>query len=845
MIRLRNRNSCFAFRKLYGSSYTFIRTAIIPTRGTANRRKRKIKNVSLYDLSLEGIPESDSKALQFKLKQLQELTRNLREQIKKSDSRTKNGAANVPNGAGKGVDGEDSKAIFNQLISSRTAPSLPSQNGNLSSIIMATEPRTSKKLIPRALRERINDDRFVMACLIDRSHRDWNGIVNKLHSSELKLKDIPMTELKTWLLPRANRLTYENIEKLDQMLLERVDADITKYRIPMYECLFHNLAGLRPAQYGDLVTEKMRRLLERYDASREMASNVPEKYQMSQFILNACISYSSKLLSFEDMNFFLAKFKNDYGITPNKENYTAIIQFYTKKGLKKQAWDAFDTMKFLSKAHEPDVVTYNSVLHLCNVDRDYARAIDLYQEMIDRNLEPTAQTLSILAKTLARASADPVTSENKAESLRLMGWKYIHEIDDKYRTNHKEMPFYYTLEAMMALAAYDGDLGLARALYYKYTTQKYKQLKTKALGRLGERKAWQYALDPQLFNYLLLAYSKYDSGSLPLLMGYEKGMKLRRNVMNSVDYYGRQDGHNEIGARLPMLPIMEMTESWQILSESRALWQFNLEYGGVYNLREEPSNLSEEALKDLSSTAKSLEEFRIGLIQMIARWKTDTVNYSAFNPISLNSFLTIPIKRKDKKEFLLRLNNFCFQQHEFDSVVKQIYDSGLAIQATDQASKDETETRAALHESNLSHALSYIASMRHKLSTNCATYELMLKAAIAFGDVEIGTKAWKDRGKFRKTTAFSSLSKEEKTRRDSDFAALMVSFFAKQGMFADALGIVMTSQRYINWTFSMVKALYTGLLDIEDMRSAEILLEIVNKKSPIAKIEEQIMELEF
>ncbi|QLQ79826.1 hypothetical protein HG537_0C04750 [Torulaspora globosa] len=829
MIRVVNRDSCRFSRKFYGGFSGFIRTAvIIPGKSSVNRRKRKIKRVSLDELSPEGISGLDSKALQFKLKQLQELTRNLREQIKKSDWKNKDDTI-------RSIDNEDSKTVFNELTSSRKADSLPS--GNLSSIIMATEP---KRLMPGGLRERINDDQFVMGCLIDRSHRDWNGIVSRLHSCELKLKDIPMTELKTWLLPRVKRLSYENIEKLDQMLLERVNGDSIKYTTPMYECIFQNLASLKPAQYGDIVTKKMRKMLERYDNSREVA-----ECQMTQFILNACISYSSKLQSFEDMNFFLAKFKNDYGITPNKENYTTIIQFYTKMGLKKQAWDAFDTMKFLSKTHEPDVVTYNSVLHLCNVDRDYARAIDLYQEMIDRNVEPTAQTLSILAKTLARASADPVTSENKAESLRLMGWKYIHEIDDKYRTNHKEMPFYYTLEAMMAMAAYDGDLGLTRALYYKYTTQKYNQLKTKGLGKLNERKIWQYALDPQLFNYLLLAYSKYDNGALPLLMGYEKGIKLRRNIMNSVDYYGRQDGLNEIGARLPMLPIMEMTEPWQILSESRALWQFNLEYGGVYDLRKDPSDLSEEALKELCSKAKSLEDFRINLIQMIARWKTNTVNYSAFNPISLNSFLTIPIKMKDKKEFLLRLNNFCFQQHEFDSVVKQIYDNSLAIQASDQASQDNTETQVALNQSNLSHALSYIASMRHKLSTNCATYELMLKAAIAFGDVEISIKAWKDRGKFRKTAAFTSLSNEEKTRRDSDFAALMVSFFAKQGMFTDALAIVMTSQRYINWTFSMVKALYTGLLKIEDMRSAEILLEIVNKKSPIAKIEEQIMELEF
>lgn len=845
MIRLQLRNSCVVFGKFESGSLRFKRSIIIPSKGTAHRRKRKIKNVSLDDLNLTGIRESDSKALQFKLKQLQEFTRSLREQIKLADSRSENDTSNLNHGTDKGIISEETREIFNDLISSSTAPSLPSEADNLSSIIMASRTGTPNKLIPRGLRERINDDQFMMASLIDSSHQDWNGIVDKLHCSGSGLKGIPMKELKQFLLPKANWLSYRSIEKLDEMLLERVGGDITKYNLPMYECMFHNLGKLKPMKFDDLVFKKMRELLERYDASRELLSKDSPKFELSQYVLSSCIKYASNSLSFENMNFFLAKFKDDYSITPNRENYTSIIQFYTKTGLKKQAWDAFDTMKFLSKSHEPDVVTYNSVLHLCNKDRDYARAIDLHQEMIDRNLEPTAQTLNILAKTLARASGDPITSEHKAESLRLLGWKYIHEIDEKYRSNHREIPFHHTLEAMMALAAYDGDLGLTRALYYKYTTQKYKQLKTSGPGSVDNRKVWQIALNPKLFNYLLLAYSRFDNASLPLLMGYEKGIKLRRNIMNSVDYSGRQDADSVTGARLPMLPLIEMSQPWQILSESRALWQFNLEYGGINNLREKPAGFSEEALMNMRSEAKSLEDFKVSVIQMIAKWKADTINHQTFNTISLNSFLTIPIKIKDKKEFLLRLNNFCFQQHEFDSVVEQIYGKGLAIRGNDGLSKTDNETVIPSKEGEFGDSLSYIESMRHKLMANCATYELVLKAAIAFDDVELSTKAWKDRGAFRKTLAFTSLSLEERTKRDSEFASLMVNFFARQGMFADALGIIMTSQQYIDWNYNMVKALHTGLLEIDDQKSAKIVLEIVNKKSPIAKIEEQIMELNF
>lgn len=839
MLRFQVRSRCIAFRKVQETFLICKRTAIIPSRASGNRRRRKIKDVSLDDLSLEGLSATDSKTVQFKLKQLQEFTRNLREQMKNADSRNK-----IQQETSNGINSEDTKAIFDDLMSSQRAPLLLMANNDLSRIIAATEARTPKKLIPQALRERINDDNFVITSLIDKSNQNWNAIINKLHGLEHRLKDIPMTELKNWLVRRANRLSFDSIQKLDEMLLERLDGDSARYTTAMYECIFQNLASLKPKQHNDKVIEKMKELLNRYDNSRKLVSTSSAKAKMSQFILNSCIRYSSQALSFESMNYFLAKFKDDYGITPNRENYTTIIQFYTKMDLGKQAWDAFDTMKFLSKSHEPDVVTYNSVLHLCNKERDYARAIDLYQEMIDRKLEPTALTLNILAKTLARASADPVTSENKAESLRLLGWKYIHEIEDRFRSNHTETPFHHTSEAMMALAAYDGDVGLARALYYRYTSQKYKQLRTKSPGRMVEN-AWRYALDPIHFNYLLLAYSRFEKGSLPLLMGYEKGIKLRRNIMNSVDYSGRQDEEHGINARLPMLPIIDMTEPWQILSESRALWQFNLEYGGTFNLREQPEGLSEKTIEKMRLEAKSLDEFRFNIIQMVATWKANTVNYSSFNPVSLTSFLTIPIKMKDKKEFLLRVNTFCFQQHEFDSVAEQIYADGLAIGHNNELRGDETEKQVSSHRSRIESSLPYLASLRHKILANCATYELLLKAAIAFDDVELSTKAWTDRGKFRKTAAFTSLSSGERTKRDSEFAALMVNFFAKQGMLEDALGIIMTSKRYINWTYQMVKTLHAGLVEIEDEKSVKILLEIVNKKSPIAKIEEKMEELRF
>lgn len=827
------------FQRAAVPTFLFARALIIPSNSNPHRRRRRIRDVSINDLNLNGIDKTDSKSLEFKLKQLQEFTRSLREQIKVSElNRQKAEVSGFP---GDDDLEEGSKTIFSDLIASPSSPTTSKNTSNLSSIIMAAQPGESNALLPKIIRERINDDSFILSSLVDKNHQNWNGIVSRLHSSKLRLKEIPMKVLKKWLLAKCDRLSYDNIIKLDKMLLERVDNDLSQFNYSMYQCLLNNLSKLKPSQNQDPVFDKLKELLKRYDQTKSKAAT--EIFSMDQYMLNFCIKYSSKALSFENMNYFLSKFKGDYGIVPNRENYTTIIQFYTKLGVSKQAWDVFDTMKFLSKSHEPDTITYNSVLHLCNKDLDYAKAIDLYQEMVDRNVQPNAQTMNVMAKTLARASADSKTSENKAGSLRLLGWKYIHQLEETFHTKQAEVPFYHTLEAMMALAAYDGDVGLARALYYKYTTQKHRQLRNKSINSAHTRKAWQNALDPRLFNYLLLAYSKFESGSLPILMGYEKGIRMRRNIMNSVDYTGRSFTDEGFNNQLPMLPLIDLDQPWQILAESRALWQFNLEFGGIYDLRSKPRDLTQEELKRIRKLSTSLEDFKFRLMHMIAQWKSREVNHAVLNPVSLNSFLTIPIRLGDEKEFMLRFKTFCFQQHEFDSIVENIYNGCLQIEQGSDNANTLTDYSAKSDENEPDFQMKYIASMKHKLLANCASYEMMMKAAAAFGDTSLATKAWRDRGLFRKTMAFKNLNITEKNKRDSEFAALMVSFFSNQGMYADALGIVMTSQRFIDWKYDMVRSLHQGLTKIEDEKSARILLDIVNRKSPILNIEEKIMEL--
>ena len=817
--------------------------------GGSLRRRRRIKSVSLDDLTLNSLDRYNSKELEFKVKQLQAFTRNLKDQIRKADK-----IKEIVNTDNNSIDenqlNADVGALFESLsLSSSTDDKgqLPCQQENqitdLSSFIIASTKTQANKLLPAMIGERIQDDKLVIKFLVDESNQNWNPIVSKLYESDRQLQDIDFKDLKASILAKIKNLSLENIEKLDEMFLSNINNDITKFNTTMFECMFMNLSSIKnnkvQSNESDGVVLKMKQLLERFDKAAVEGTSTT----MTQFILNRCLTYSSSQKNFDDMNYFLVKFKS-YGITPNKENYTTVLQFYYKLGISKQAWDIFDTMKYLSQSHSPDVTVYNTMLLFCNKEKNYSKALDLYNEMVAEKLTPTTDTFNIMAKTLATASRDSFTSEGKSESLRLLGWKFIHEIEDNSGSNFAPR----TIESMMALSAYDGDIGLSRALYFNYVTSMYKETVKRWNGPRDERNIWKNVLNPQLLNYLLLAYSKHKPQRLPLLLGYDNGIVLRRNIINSVDYSGRSVFDDDVKIVLPLLPVSDINKPWEILAESRALWHFNLEFGGVIDMKQNPiDSLTKDKILELVSSSKSIEEFKFNIMHKVVQWKEQLINHRVLNPILLNTYLSIPLRLGDEKEFLLRLKEFSFQQHDLDEHISKIFNDRSIESITDDVSvkSNELDSELIIKETNDKYAtfISYITSMKHKILTNCAIYEIMMKGASTFRNSSLATYSWEERGKFRKTASFQQLATKKRLDSDSKFATLMVHFFTNQDMCEDALHIVMSSKKYIDWDYSMIRSLHKKLEEIEDHKSISILLDIINKKSSLQIIDEQIKEL--
>ncbi|AMD21483.1 HER205Cp [Eremothecium sinecaudum] len=742
---------------------------------------------------------------------------------------------------------EDASHVYKELSSSEsnTLQIGGSEANDLSSIILSASQQVDS-VLPKELVARINDDNLVLNSLLNSRNRNWNAIIDRLYRTTDRLKGIPKTEIHSKFLDNVKGLSFENIERLDKMLTESFGSGV-EFDLGMYETIFINLSHLNPSRNDkQRIIQMMFKLIARYDAIKEQSN-----FTLSQKVLNSCLLFSKGISSFENMNAFLTKFKEDYGIYPNKHNYTMIIQFYVKSGLTEKAWAAFDTMKFLSLEHKPDVRTYNAVINICCKERNYAKAIDLFQEMNDFKVDPDEITYTSMAKTLAACSADSIVSEGKADSLRLMGWKYIHLLQNNFKTvneSKKTSYEYAAVEAMMALAAYDGDVAMARALYHRYITAVYKANLAKAQAyeedKINYQRVWQKSLSPQLFNYLMLAYSKWSRGRLPILSGYEEGARLRHSILNSIDYLGRLDADEGIFTGLPMLPLAELFNESQILSESRAMWQFNLEFGGTVQLRSIPVQEAEIAFNSFARSANNFSEFKFKVMNQIAKWKMTLVNHRILNSSNLNTFLTIPLRLGDKKEFLLRFEEFVYQEQNLDKMLLQLYDSMKSLPEGEASIiRNNIESNISSFEKQMDPKIEYLASMKHKLLASSPIYELKIKLASKFRDIDLATTTWKERGDFRKSSPFQALSISERKHSDTRFACAMVEFFTSSGMYNDALAVVLSSQRHIKWTYSMVKPLHIELKRIEDTSSARKLLEVVNKKSPIQKIDDQIKNL--
>ncbi|SMN20961.1 similar to Saccharomyces cerevisiae YGR150C CCM1 Mitochondrial 15s rRNA-binding protein [Maudiozyma saulgeensis] len=799
--------------------------------------KSRTRHVTLENINPDDIMAiQDPKLLEFKVKQLREYTKRLKERLRTFDTnKIRDEEITDPYNAPK-------NDIADTLLNSFTSKSVRETNSinipadpvhtsqTLSDLIDTVSTHQIEKLIPEDARKIVDNDTLVLKSLLNKKNINWNLIVTQLISDRDSFLTLSAETINNWLISGVTSLSFKNIKKLDERLQEWTKQRSIPMSPGMYDCLLRMYSKLTPqrtsaAENADenMVIQRIEDILKRMDDS----AIIP-----NEFNLTACVTYCSKLKNFKTMNHFLEKFQTEYGLTPNKHTYTKIIQFYDELGLEDRAWNTFDTMKFLSKSHKPDIFTYNMMLHICDKQKNYSKAIDLFYEIEEEKLTPNHSTFVTIAKTLASSSGDNIVAEGNAASLRLLGWKFISKMF--------EYEDYDSVASMMALAAYDGDITLCRALFFKYTMSEFT---SKSESDPNISNAWKKSIKPILFNYLLLSYSKFKPDYVPLLVGWPEGAQMRRTILNSVDYTGKASGTRNV---LPLLPLRNLSSTDHILAESNALWKFVLANG---DFTQHTSSLTQELdgeiLQKLTEQPTTFEDFKFNVLHVIGKWKMKYMNNFLFNHRCLVSYLSIPLRLNSATEFWERLDTYTFKESEFDDKLLDIfYETKLLESETIQP--ENTTSKQIIRISSMEKHAEYLASIGHKILYDNSTFDISMKGATKFNNLERAKKEWIDRGKYRKTENYMKLDETKKSKLDSEFAKIMVNFFVSQRKYDEAMSIVLTSKRNIRWKYGMVKNLIKGLESIEDERNVKILLDILNRKpTEIAYINKQIDSLDL
>lgn len=412
---------------------------------------------------------------------------------------------------------------------------------------------TSAAALPALIQEKLG---LAVKYLVSREHQNWSIVLHELGQTGLEgvsekdirklVYTIPKTQLKQ-IYPQVQALLAENNIRESPKMVN---------------------AYLKAVVAGPKVSDEDREVIER---AVENLKKSNKKGKLSRETYEILVETYGKCSDIDQMNETVKEMKA-VGLQPLLNVYSNVLSTCVYKARDhKQAVQLFDLMKFLAGLLAPKTREYQDIIVSYVNSDDIERALDLYQEMLIKNL-PLNQSILV---ALARGCMS-------REPLRFKAWDFIFEI-----YNNKWEPTVQTLEYMLYLAAKDGDLALARALYQQLNLSN--------------------ATSPRSFSFLLLAYAKLTIGRpvsefQPLaITAHEAGRNFRRNILDLADFSPKLDNPKRA---VPFLPLVVLTQKSELLAELSAIM--------AHALMVHPNHVNVESVNTFMNVAAkmgTLDEF--------------------------------------------------------------------------------------------------------------------------------------------------------------------------------------------------------------------------------------------
>ncbi|KAG7194079.1 Mitochondrial group I intron splicing factor ccm1 [Scheffersomyces spartinae] len=587
--------------------------------------------------------------------------------------------------------------------------------------------------LPESISDRLG---LSVQYLLNKQNQQWDLVLNQLQQ-EGGFVGLPVVEVKKFIYQIPYTRIGLLIPQLEKLLEE---ADIKKSS----KIINHFIKGL---SVGPTISEGTLQVIEQY------AKYITDhRKRLKLLTYQLLVQVYGKCGDMDKINKCLKEMQS-HGLKLSKDVYSNILKtsVYKKKDHKLSV-ELFDSMRFLLLESRPTTETYQDIIVSYVNNGDIEKALDLYQQMLDEGVEPNQQILVALARGCCTH-----------KDFKFKSWDFVFDI---YKKGWQ--PSLETFEYMIYLAARDGDVSLARALYLT----------------LNESKA----VTSRSFAFLLLAYSKSalkvpeQERPLPTLTMHEDGRLFRRNILLGMKFPKADEG--EPAFALPLLPVVNITSRAEILAETSALWAHSLIFNRQF-LNKETVN----SYLNVAAEMGGIEDF-----------KDRFDNATFLDPTGLQQRTRVII---EEVEEAAEAN---FEQQEAEA------EQNLAVSTT--------KTKAPI--------LMEINNEQTKIQRSSLSYVIALKAAAYFNDYDFAKKVWTERGDFRKTDGFRNLLYGTRKYQDFEFASAMITCMARMNMLDDSMAILLSVSKQFKWTWKELHEVYNKCAEVGNVNYCKTIKGVIH-----------------
>lgn len=286
----------------------------------------------------------------------------------------------------------------------------------------------------------------------------------------------------------------------------------------------------------------------------------------------------------------------------------------------------------------------------------------------------------------------------------------------------------------------------------------YKMLETKTVTSMS-------------FGFLLLSYSRFvplnERSQFYLITKTERGTNFRRNILLNIDF-------TKPVLDFPFLPRSVLRDADHVLAESNAIWS--------YALMHMPNYINAQTVNTYMTIA-------VNLGHDLTEFK-DRYNFATyFDKTGLPATREIEIIEDDKPD--------------------QQSNTEVVSLANANHNKIKSPILAQLQD--------LIKDNRYKAPRDSIMYMLALQAAGKFKNLDFAEEIIKERGQYRKTTAYKSLKPTLREKNDFEFAKAIVREYTRMNLFDDALAVITTTSDMFKWGWKETAPLYNAAVEIDNL----------------------------